>query len=1214
MDANFKRERLNSLTKEQLIKIILSGRNMPSFPNVNVQSLNSHPPEVLITMIMNAPGAVIDNNMVTDLKHRAAGEVFDRLYTALKNDPRYYPDMWTAKPHQIEHIERIVRGLQHPTNESRSFLDMSDMGLGKTVTTILACIRLKVRHLLIICPKRVISKWDKALKPLGLFDYRICTYSGIIGANGRGAVRWARYTDPEQGDKLQDMKWLQIRKTGKTGAGQANEFDWSFLPDNDQYGLGGTVVIWDEAQSVKNSKKKSQSFVCFREFITYLHTQQTKYIRCIMLSGTVMEKTDDLPYVLYALGYTKEASTSDKNAFVQTRLGGDFQLTMGPDWVPELAQVEGDRKLLLFLRGPGVRQGRVSFMKGAESNFSNPITFQGLQVRDEDIAQFMRINQDIQHFLMLASMDARQTQYAMGAIQKLLTEMEILKLVPIIEVARKALFTTLPNGAQSSVCFAMTRTASARYLAWRMEAILHVHLLQVQGTTEADLRAKQQQFINAIMNEYRSYNSYKVALINARRALPIKNGFMQYTEEQLRGMTMEDLITEYNRWVYYLDPDKFQFVCIFVGNMGNPKPTGFDLESPDEKNWVKESAALKSEQLDDMVSLYQNNRRRVFIANIQIARTGIDLHDISGGEVWVMVSNAEWMDIEDIVMVEGVGVFTITELSVARKLVRLDHKKHIGNAAPGTAVRSGVVIKNRIAKNGIINQSIILNDWVVPNFEYGMHPRTVIIGPGLVAMDLEQMLGRFVRVGQMSETLRIVAYIGNLKGEVSWEAAFMQKMHIKIANLQLLHKGAVMLDILANMAQSEDSIFKEILNDIKYGSLGQQLKKKPAGSALPRLDMDIDPEAENNAEPIINPGTVHAVVPVATAEDPVGDLIKATFRGGKAAVASPAAGGIQLPSAGSAITLQPNNPLALPVPGEPNQAVSGRIGAATRFEAIAPGTQVPLTAPPRISLIVRSSESYLLFEILDNDLKMVIANALVAAGFNPNYLQVVAEGVLIFRPGFGLSRLSQTEMNFVIEKALPLMQLGQITVADDEFRKYNFVPNVVVPKLTIVFESANSMRIDNEYPLIPYIITQLLHASELKYERLSKGVVRFTGTSARIIALYYSIRMLRLFEAPTIFQNVVVEDPSGVVKTLAPGIIPVVTVTGGEYRVVANRTFIELLGFVLATNRILYKPLTEKKVLDNFKDEGNGLFSLMVLPEYHDLMNKLMGRADEGKK
>lgn len=1205
MDSNFKRERLNGLNKEQLIKIILSGRNIAHFPGVNLQTLNSHPPDVLINMIMNAPGATVDNNMATDLKHRNQAAVFDKLYDGLSKDPRFFPDMWKAKPHQIEHIERIVRGLMNPTNESRSFLDMSDMGLGKTVTTILSLIRLKVRYVLIICPKRVIPKWHKALAPLGLFDYRICTYSGIIGAGGRGQVRWARHINADNSNKLEDMNWLQIRRTGRTGAG-AQEFDWSFLPDTDQYGLGGCVVVWDEAQSVKNNAKKSQASICHKAFIDYMQSQQAKYIRCIMLSGTVMEKTNDLPYVLHALGYIKEPTVGDKNGFVRDRLGLNFQETMGQDWIPEMGQqVEGDRRLLLFLRGPAIRQGRVSYMVGSESNFENPITFQGLQVRDEDIAQFMRINQDIQYYLLLAAADSSRSSGVLGKIQKLLSELEVLKLVPIIEVARKALFTPLENGAQGSVCFAMTRTASARYLAWRLEAILFVNELQKRNTSETDLRQIQEASVIAIMRAYMAYNQLKPLYINARKPLPIKNDFMQYTEAQLRGMTMEDLRTEFNRWIKYLNPAAFEFVSVFVANMGKPNPSNFDLESADEKDWVKENAALSPEDLEGANLSFQTNRKRVFIANIQIARTGIDLHDTSGGEAWVVMTDVEWITVGDLVTVDGIGVFAVTHVILAQKIVRLDHKRVDGNSPPGTVVKAGTGVRNRYMVNGAIHQAVILNEWVVPEFEYGMHPRTAILGPGLSAMDLEQMLGRFVRVGQMSETLRIVAYIGNLKGEMSWEAKFMEKMHVKIANLQLLHKGTIKLDVLGNMAQSGDSIFKEIVDEIKYGGLGVRLRQQQQVRApLPRLEND-DTDATDDAEPVFVPSD--QAIKDNPSIDAVGDLIKATFgrkKGQSGAVAVATTGGIQLPSKATpgVAPFRPQDPLPLPFPtGEPQMA-SGRAPTMTAEQV------------NQLDIPIKMTENYLFFVVNNYDQKLVLSDALVAAGFNPEFMRVVEGGLLIYRPGFGLSRLSQTETIFTVMKALPGAKIAQLKVDEAELEAFNFKPVIVVPKLSIVFESPNSMRVDNEHPLLTYIYPNFYDPSELKMERMSKGQVRFTGTTSRIFALFYALRMIVLYEAPQIFKSIDAEDPNGTIGKIDRKVIPVVAIVNGDYRVYGDKIVMHLFPWIVASQRSLFDKVASNKVMVDPKAEQDGRYSWSILPEYQSLINTLLGRQPENQK
>lgn len=522
-------QQLQTMTKEQMIAVMGMPANGPVFSSDEINEAYGKTREQLVAAFLKYPEITLTGN---------------------PNDRSYDPEYWKPKPNQIDHIKTLSDGLQDPVNEARCVWDGSETGKGKTITTILILMACKIRNVVIVCPDAVMKKWHDALRPLGLFEYRLCTYAGIKGTEKNRSEQWAKYKpDPLKLTYSEDLPWIKITKiSGKKGI-HSDNYDWSYLPNTDpQTGLGGCCVVWDEVQNAKNATKTG---ACFNNFVSYLHAEKEKYLRGIYLSGTVMEKIEDLPYMMNALNYIPVSSKGELNSFIRTELGTNFRRWMSDDWNSEEHGkiVDGNTKLLLFLRIVAKRQKKFSQIPDAlpyvvyklgyiphpyseymhefiatvlvpnfrdmmgsawtpelealpgdkkllrllslmaneprfasygiaevvERTFDNPISFQGLQVRNEDLGQFMRINRELEAMLMeVVRGNKKFDGGVLGQIQRTLSELEVLKLTPFTELARKALMTKLPTGAEGSVVISMLRNASCRHFAWRLEAILMV--------------------------------------------------------------------------------------------------------------------------------------------------------------------------------------------------------------------------------------------------------------------------------------------------------------------------------------------------------------------------------------------------------------------------------------------------------------------------------------------------------------------------------------------------------------------------------------------------------------------------------------------------------------------------------------------------------------------------------------------------------------------
>lgn len=1224
MDAEFLRNRLQSMSKEDLIAIITSAQNKAVFGDIHRRTLDPQSKESLVNYVLARPNAHLGNNLASDYRHEGEARVFRQLkqmandsylrrkaaveaatddqlravilssvnsaiygylqgplsapelnamtreqlirlilknprtsLTGHPNDTSVNPNMWVARPHQTEHIQRLIDGLKDPRNEARGAWDGSETGAGKTPSAILTAIGLEVRYILIICPDSVIAKWHKALKDLGLFEYKICTYAGIINARGKGDERWARYKpNPERLDIIEDMEWLRIRKTGLQGINSL-AYDWSALPGTDpQYGLGGCLVIWDE---VHNAKGKSKTGVCFNSFTKYLHAEPNKYVRALYLSGTVMEKTEDLPYIMFALGYIAQPTPAAQNAFIRNELGDRFRLNLGEDYSPAYDNIqEGKTKLMLYLRLVAMRQKKfsqipdplnflayrlrlitaptteklnqfieqvmmpnfrqlmaddwraemdvlppkikylrlldhlskdpryatVDIQSVLAATFDNPITFQGLEVKDEDIAEFIRINKEIEVMLLeVIRGNKRLDSGILGQIQKTLSELEVLKLAPFTELARRALTTNLGNGVKGSVVISMLRNSSVRYFAWRMEAIMFIEMLKAQNPTVEMLTNLRIRATVEIMKSYTEYLAKEKLAIASEQALQIKKTFKRYSREELMAMSLEDLITEYNKWIIYLDVERFEHVAVFVANFGNPKPTEFDLESPDENDWIKEGKTLSRFLKEEMKEVFQTNQRRVFITNIMISREGIDLHDISEG---------------------------------------------------------------------------------------GLHPRTGIISPGIVARYLIQMLGRFVREGQTSESIRIVGYINDVKGIPSWEAKFMEKLSAKVKDLQILHKGEISLDILENIDRDGKSILAEIIEDMK--------EERRVGGR--RRATRQDDEAE---------------VPVATFQpggaptQPIRTVVPPVVPGGLLAPA------VQMPTG---LTDYFQKTL-----GTKKSAV---------IQVKSPGSLVGSTTQEAESdtLIMKVNDTHLFFDLSDRREPLFVSRQIIDVlrrlKLPEIYYREVARdsmtntppGVIIFRPGFVLSYLSQTQMLAEVEEATRLRVLRQ-DVEAKALDVYGLLPPIEVQRLMVVFESPNSILVGPGYPIESLLPLDLLQANLITLERREKGVLGLRGSVGAVMMAYYTIRTIVFFGAPEIFKSFLVQDPNNVLPAIENKFKLLNYLQNGQYVIIASRESMKLMGIMLSSVKSLMAPLMAKQVIDNYVEyPDRDIASIIVLPAY----------------
>jgi hypothetical protein len=1270
MDEIFRKERLESLSKAQIINIILDPRNSQYFINFNRPELESQDKAALVNIILRFPNAHIDNNILADFRHQKHKQVFDVLAAALyrQNEERkallgtytikqfldiitdlrnkdsffnfkleefleslkskypklantdvnrlasivigvkfptgnqvvddfltlvreklyqlllrhpeveinghrvYDPFFWKPLPNQFDHIERLFRGLTDPTNEHRVAWDGSGTGKGKTKSAELLAFRLKVRNVLIICPDPVVLTWHRTMEAVGVFDYRIATYSGIKGTT-KDPVQWAKYKpDPTKLSVSEELDWLRITKTGKKGK-FSKEYDWSFLPDEDEHGLGGTLVIWDEAQNAKNPDSKIG--YCFTSFINYLHREPKKYVKCLMLSGSLVENPEDLSFLMKAYGYISNPTTTELNKFVRERLVPNFKVLIDKEWKPEMEQLSNEEKLIKFIRVVIAGQNRFSqipepipyiiyllgfiprpdielknefrdkhliprfreyigeenwqpifdsivepehFIRAwlgvlakdpkyakiqiqevLDTTFDNPITFQPVRLRSEDMTLFRRLNRELGIVLQkIATGEIKMNQGGLGAVQKALSALEVLKLTPFTALAKSILNTPYENGAKASVCIAMTRNASVRHFAWRLEAFLQIQELEnkpyLSASTKTEtLKQEKEKMIKAILDEYEKYAKEEQQLIKGNHNLRLKSQFEKYSEADLRAMSLEDVAFEYNKWIKYLYVNLFHHVCIYVGDFGN-NPSNYDPDSPDMEDWIKEPKPMDRTMKDRMKDLFQTNQRRVFITNIQSAKEGIDLHDVS---------------------------------------------------------------------------------------EEGMHPRTAIISPGIVARYLVQMFGRFVRAGQTSNAIRIVGFIDDTEDVISWEAKFMVRLNKKIKTIELLHTGESSLDIQENIEEGGGSLISQVISDLKMGSEYKLIDQQVTSYGNREYSESSEGETSRPVDlSVAKPGEINL------------GAVQDYFRKNYAAMK-------KSPGEKQAITIEPK-PSLLDLPEAVNPPINPN--------------PVPLVKKIFLSkLFVEMNSTHIYFDTSSNEdsdkVNRDIVRGLVLSKVDPKYYKIVVDnppgtsGVIIFRPGLVATNISQPEMikNITATVGLEL----QVSKVEEKALDYlNFSPEVEQTGMIIVLDSPTEMRVYPRYA-IEVNFPKLLLSGDLSIEPVDQQVVRFKGTPQKIIAAYYALMALSKLEKLKPLVNFKLYDVNNVLGTTTFVITNMIQ--DGVYYLIGNKDLIKAFAAILLGLPSLTKAAQNREVFGTLKEGNNNLGTIEIKQPHREAISTILG-------
>lgn len=181
------------------------------------------------------------------------------------------------KEHQVEHVRRIEAAFVR----EKTLFDMSTMGLGKTYTTTETVLRLGLKNLFVVCPVSMEGKWREISKTHGVRSCVVSSFASLRSVTG---------CQPKHGF----LRKVALVEKGDT-ATEVFEPTQKFLDWVEE----GMMMVIDEVHNLKNS---SDQFRACKTLTDVIHQNENGKSRCILLSGTPVDKEEQTIRMLRLMG------------------------------------------------------------------------------------------------------------------------------------------------------------------------------------------------------------------------------------------------------------------------------------------------------------------------------------------------------------------------------------------------------------------------------------------------------------------------------------------------------------------------------------------------------------------------------------------------------------------------------------------------------------------------------------------------------------------------------------------------------------------------------------------------------------------------------------------------------------------------------------------------------------------------------------------------
>jgi superfamily II DNA or RNA helicase len=322
------------------------------------------------------------------------------LYEVVKQDG--------LRPWQVGAVSKIVSSL----NKWGAAVDGSDVGIGKTYTACGVARELNM-DILVVCPKAVKESWKRVIKN------HFKMWGKCVGIVNYEALRMGK------SDSV-IASYVKRRDTRR------KEFVWK-IPKN-------TLIVWDEAQKLKNAKTKNSE--------TCMAALKSGY-KMLFCSATMATNPLELRTVGQCIQLFKSSKQYYEWAYAHGVVRGRFGMEFTGD-KKSLAKLSND----IFINR-GVRLNRDTIPNFPESQ----ITAECYEMEKEDQDKINKAYEEMQLELLKIERqlkkDKGQTQ--MVAILRARQKVEMFKVPLIIEMAEEG----IENGMSVAIFCNFTETINA---------------------------------------------------------------------------------------------------------------------------------------------------------------------------------------------------------------------------------------------------------------------------------------------------------------------------------------------------------------------------------------------------------------------------------------------------------------------------------------------------------------------------------------------------------------------------------------------------------------------------------------------------------------------------------------------------------------------------------------------------------------------------------
>jgi hypothetical protein len=196
----------------------------------------------------------------------------------------------TLLQHQVDHVDRLMRVFQTETTT----MDFSCMGLGKTYTSTECMVRLGLQNLFVVCPLTMEQKWKEVAKMHGIPNVIVTSFASLRSVSG---------CQPKHGF----LRRISVdSKDAKLSDGTPKKVEEFELTDKfiDLVENKGVMMVIDEVHNLKNS---SEQFKACKILTDAINNSTERRSRCILLSGTPIDKEEQTMKMLRLMGlYTRQ--------------------------------------------------------------------------------------------------------------------------------------------------------------------------------------------------------------------------------------------------------------------------------------------------------------------------------------------------------------------------------------------------------------------------------------------------------------------------------------------------------------------------------------------------------------------------------------------------------------------------------------------------------------------------------------------------------------------------------------------------------------------------------------------------------------------------------------------------------------------------------------------------------------------------------------------